>query len=392
MAKILSLLVSTIFAIVISTYPSQSEILAMVSYESKPAEDLAALNLPVPDVRTEGIAIIDVDPESPNFGDILMDIPLPNDLVAHHIFYDKDMEKAYVTALGKSEIYVIRMDQFPYRLRKIDVPGCEMGEDVAFSEDNTTWYLTCMNSGNVFVGDSATDTIRATIPLTGTYPHGLVVLSDIDRLLVTSTISGDLSTPDEVISSVEASTLRVLGQIKVSGEESPSGVAPVELLRVPGSDPAQIYVTNMFDASLWMATWNPGSSSFDVSEVFDFASTETGVPLEIYFNPAGDRMYVTTSSPGNLHTFDISEGAENPKLLSTVATAEGAHHVAFTRDWRYGFVQNSFINLPNMRDGSITVIDMQNQEMVASVDTLKNMGFNPNSIVLLPEWNHLAGH
>jgi hypothetical protein len=29
---------------------------------------------------------------------------------------------------------------------------------------------------------------------------------------------------------------------------------------------------------------------------------------------------------------------------------------------------------------------------VASMDTLKNAGFNPNSIVLLPEWNSLAGH
>ncbi len=392
MSKIITLLMGTIFAVVFATYPSQSEILAMVNYESKPVESLRALKLSVPDVRTEGIAIIDVDPESANFGNILMDIPLPNDLVAHHIFYDKNMEKAYVTALGKGEIYVFRMDQYPYRLRKIDVPGCEMGEDVVFSEDNTTWYLTCMNSGNVFVGDTATDTINATISLPGTYPHGLVVLSDIDRILVTSTISGDLSTPDEVISVIEASTLKVLGQFKVSEAESPSGVAPVELLRVPNSDPAQVYITNMFGASLWMATWNPDNSSFDATEVFDFASTETGVPLEIYFNPAGDRMYVTTSSPGNLHTFDISENAEEPKLLNTLATAEGAHHVAFTRDWRYGFVQNSFINLPNMRDGSISVVDLQNQEVIASIDTLKNMGFNPNSIVLLPEWNHLAGH
>ena len=26
------------------------------------------------------------------------------------------------------------------------------------------------------------------------------------------------------------------------------------------------------------------------------------------------------------------------------------------------------------------------------VDTLKNKGYNPNSIVLLPRWNELAGH
>ena len=43
-------------------------------------------------------------------------------------------------------------------------------------------------------------------------------------------------------------------------------------------------------------------------------------------------------------------------------------------------------------NGSITVIDLRQEKVVGSVDTLKNQGFNPNSIVLLPEWNHLAGH
>ena len=45
-----------------------------------------------------------------------------------------------------------------------------------------------------------------------------------------------------------------------------------------------------------------------------------------------------------------------------------------------------------MRDGSVTVVDLKAQKVVASMDSLKNMGFNPNSIVLLPKWNDLAGH
>jgi hypothetical protein len=66
--------------------------------------------------------------------------------------------------------------------------------------------------------------------------------------------------------------------------------------------------------------------------------------------------------------------------------------VAFTKDWRYAFVQNALLSLPGMSDGSITVIDLEKEEVVGSVDTLKTQGFNPNSIVLLPEWNHPAGH
>jgi len=371
---------------------AQGEILAMMNYESKPAESLKSLNLTVPQERREGIAVVDVDPDSPTFGKILMDIPLPSDLVAHHIFYDRKQEKAYVTALGKSELRVFDLNQFPYRLKRIDVPQCKMAEDVIFSEDNSTWYLTCMNSANVVVGDVNTDKIKTTLSLPNSYPHGLAVLTAIDRILVTSTISGDMKEPHDFVTVVEISTGKVLGRKKLSLKDSPAGVAPVELLQVPGSNPPIVYATNMFGGTLWTATWNPSKQDFDVAEAFDLNKSKSGVPLEIYFNKAADRMYVSTSNPGKFLIFDISGDATQPRLLKTLPTAEGAHHVAFTKDGRYAFVQNSFINLPGMRDGSVTVIDMRSKAVVRSMDTLKNNGLNPNSIVLLPEWNDLMGH
>jgi 6-phosphogluconolactonase (cycloisomerase 2 family) len=112
----------------------------------------------------------------------------------------------------------------------------------------------------------------------------------------------------------------------------------------------------------------------------------------MYFNEKKDGLYVTTSKPGHFHIFDISQDSGKPKLLQTIPAATGAHHVAFPPDERYAFVQNSFLNLPGMRDGSVTVIDLVKGEVVASMDTLKNQGLNPNCIVLLPEWHHDAGH
>ena len=371
---------------------ANSEILAMMNYESKPADSLKALKLTGARERREGIAIIDVDPEAETFGKILMDIPLPPDLVAHHIFYDRNMEKAYVTALGKPELHVFKLNEFPYRLKRIDVAKCQMGEDVVFSEDNKTWYLTCMNSGNVYVGETATDRITGIIDIPGANPHGLVVLSDIDRLLITSTITGDLKTPKEELIIVEASTNKVLGTLKMSNKPSPSGVAPVELLRVPGSDPAIVYTTNMFGASLWTAIWNPAKKNFAAAQAFDLSKVNGGVPLEIYFVDGGKTMYIPTANPGLLHIFDLSADPSKPKLVKSMTTGQGAHHVGLTKDGRYGFVQNSFINLPGMRDGSVSVVDLKAQKVIASIDTLKNMGYNPNSIVLLPKWNDLAGH
>lgn len=379
-------------ALLVLPLSARSEILALMNYESKTPESLKALKLSAPQERQEGLAIIDVDPNSENFGKWLWSMPLPPDLVAHHIFYDRTMTKGYMTSLGKPELHVIDFTSFPYRTSRIDVPQCKVGEDVIFSEDNSTWYLTCMGSAKVIVGEVQTDRIKAIISIPGTYPHGLAVHTGIDRVLVTSTVQPDLQNPDEVITVIRASTNQVLGSHKLSNKPSPSGEAPVEILFVPGSNPPVAYVTNMFGNSLWAAAWNPYKQDFDVSQVFDFTTIGAGVPLEMYFNRSAGRMYLTTAKPGKLHIFDMTKGPLKPVLLKSLDAGEGAHHVGITKDEKYAFVQNSLLNLPGMSDGSITVVDLQSQEVVASVDTLKNMGYNPNSLVLLPEWNHLAGH
>ena len=360
-----------------------AEILAMLNYESKLDNT----------IRKEGIIVMDVDPNSSTYGKTLMDIPLPHDLVAHHIFYNKDATKAYVTALGQRELRIIDMTRFPYRMKTVDVPGCKVGEDLVFADDNKTWYLTCMGAQRVIVGDAVADKPTKTIPLPKPYPHGIAVHNGLDRLLVTSTVRpSDLGDAGETITVIEASTGKVLSTHKVSTKASPSGEAPVEILFMPGSNPPMAYITNMFGSTLWAATWDAATKDFDVQQVFDFAPHKAEVPLEMYVNKAGDRLYITTAKPGSFHIFDISQDPGKPKLLHTLPAGEGAHHVAFTQDGRYAYVQNALLNLPGLSDGSITVIDLQNETVIGSITTLKNQGFNPNCVVLLPEWNDPAGH
>ena len=370
------------------------EILAMFNYETKSAESLKALKTPVATgPRTEGIAIIDVDPTSKNYGQIVQELPLPADLVAHHIFYNRDQSKAYITALGKSELRVIDMKKKPYEIKVVGVPGCNVGEDVVFSDDGKNWYLSCMGTQAMIVGDAKEDKPLKTVTVAAKYPHGIAINNSIDRILLTSTVrASDLGDAGEVISAVEASTGKVLGTYKLSNKPSPSGEAPVEILFVPGANPPVAYVTNMYGGTLWTAKWNPAKKDFDVEQAHDFAAQKAGVPLEIYFNKKADRLYVTTAKPGQLHIFDIAADPAKPKLLKSIPAAEGAHHVAFTKDGRYAYVQNALLNLPGMSDGSVTVIDLKEEKVIGSMDTLKNKGFNPNSMVLLPEWNDLAGH
>jgi DNA-binding beta-propeller fold protein YncE len=373
---------------------ASAEILAMMNYETKSPESLKALKNPVaPAARKEGIAIVDVDPTSKSFGKIVKDIPLPADLVAHHIFYNHDMSKAYITALGKTELRVMDMKSKDYAMTTVSVPTCSVGEDIAFSPDHKHWYLSCMGTQSMVVGDAHSDKVLSTIKVAAPYPHGLAVSGGADRTLLTSTVrASDLGDAGEVISAVETSTGKVLGTYKLSKKASPSGEAPVEILFVPNAKPAVAYITNMYGGTLWTASWKPEKKDFEVAQAYDFADVKAGVPLEIYFNKAASRMYVTTAKPGQLHIFDISAKPGEPRLLKSIAAAEGAHHVAFTRDGKYAFVQNALLNLPGMSDGAVTVVDLQGGTVVASMDTLKNAGLNPNSIVLLPQWNDLMGH
>ena len=148
----------------------------------------------------------------------------------------------------------------------------------------------------------------------------------------------------------------------------------------------------MFGGALWTATWNAGNKKFDFQQAFDFNTVKQGVPLEIYFNDKNDKMYITTANPGYFNIFDISESVLKPKLIKAIPTAGGAHHVVFSPDEQYAFVQNSFLNLPDMSDGSISVIDLNKQELKATINTLKDQGFNPNCIIMMPKWHHDVAH
>jgi len=367
----------------------QAEILAMANYESKPDDSLKDLKMPFgTQARREGVAIFDVDPESATYGDILIDIPLPPDLVAHHLFWNRDHSKIYVTALGKPELRVIDMTQNPYRVKVIDVPDCQVGEDVIFSADNTRWYETCMGSSTIVVGDAVKDTYTHTLQSPVPYPHGIAMHEGIDRILVTSTVRAtDFGDPGSTLGIIEASTGKNIGTVSVTDKPEPNSIAPVEVVFVPQSDPPVAWVTNMNDATLWTVAWNPESGTFDSAPGYDFSQVQAAVPLEIYFNADGSEMHVTTSNPGKMH-----DGGRKATHVKTIDTAGGAHHVAYTQDGKYAFVQNSFINLPGMRDGSISVVDLESKEVIKSWDTLKNNGFNPNSMVLLGEWNDPMGH
>ena len=382
-------LLSLTFALLLSCASlASAELLALLNYESKQGQP----------VRREGIAIMDIDPESSDFGKILMEIPLPPDLVAHHIFFNRDRTKAYITALAKSELHVVDLTRFPYRLQRIAVPDCQVSEDLVVSEDNRTWYLTCMGSSTVIMGDALLDKPIKTVSAAGPaapfilYPHGVAIHNGIDRVLVTSTVKPDnMAEAGETVTVLEASTGKVLSTHKISPKPSPAKAAPVEIMFAPNADPPVVHITNMFEATLWAGIWDPKTQSFSFHEVDDFGPREQGMPLEMLYNAKGDRLYVTTAKPGFVNLYDNTDPRQ-PKFLQAIPAAPGAHHTVLSPDERYLFVQNSLLNLEGMSDGSVTVIDLaKGGKVVGSIETLKAQGFNPNCIMLLPNHFRQAG-
>lgn len=362
--------------------PAQAEQTALVLYETKGQQA----------TRQEGIAFVELDPKAPDYGRVLAQIPLPPDLISHHIFYNPTRDRAYITSLGRPELWVLDVTRFPYRTKVVPVPGCVVGEDLAFSKAQNRWYLTCMGSSVVIVGDAKTDKVLDTIPLPAPYPHGITVHDGIDRMLVTSTVNPkDPKDAGESIVVIQPSTGKVLSTHKVSDKPSPSGTAPVEAFFVPGTEPPVAYITNMNEGRLWIAEWLPKKKTFAFRGDFDFAAIGQGVPLEVYFDAAGDRAYVTTALPGHLNAFDISDPRE-PRHLYAVEAAGGAHHLVFSPDGNRAYVQNSLINIPGMNDGSISVIDLVAGKKLASIDTLKDAGLTINTIMLTPEAEDSHAH
>lgn len=379
-------LFTTLVLLLSWTTLASAELLALLNYESKPGQP----------VRREGIAIMDIDPDSSDFGKILMEIPLPPDLVAHHIFFNRDRTKAYITALGKSILHVVDLTKFPYRLRAIEVPDCQVGEDLVVSEDNRTWYLTCMGSSNVIMGDAVKDqpmrTLSAARPAEAfiLYPHGIAIHNGIDRLLVTSTVKPDMSEAGDTVTVLEASTGKVLSTHKVASKPEPAKSAPVEIMFSPNANPPVVHLTNMMEGTLWAGVWDAATKSFSFHQVDDFGPRGQGMPLEMMYNEKGDRLFVTTAKPGSVNLYDNSDPRQ-PKFLKAIPAAAGAHHTVLSPDERYLFVQNSLLNLDGLSDGSITVIDLKNDKVLGSIDTLKTAGFNPNCIMPLPNHFQQAG-
>jgi hypothetical protein len=207
-------------------------------------------------IRQEGIAFVELDPEAPDYGQLLAQIPLPPDFVSHHIFYNPGRDRAYVTSLGRSELRA-RRHRLPLphhgragaRLRRRR--GCRLLRGARPLVPHLHGKL----------GRPRRRRDHRALP--EPWPHGITVHDGIDRMLVTSTINpADPSQAGDAIAVIQPSTGEVLSTHRVADGPSPAGTAPVEVFFVPGAEPPLAYITNMVEGRLWIAEWQPEAEEF----------------------------------------------------------------------------------------------------------------------------------
>ena len=101
-------------------------------------------------------------------------------------------------------------------------------------------------------------------------------------------------------------------------------------------------------------------------------------------------MLATCEPGGSIEIRDLSTGELSPALLADTGVDVVLGVEYREEELKYRPDEN-YLSVW-ARDGSITVIDLQNKKVLGSITTLKAQGFNPNCIVLLPEWNDPMGH
>lgn len=329
---------------------------------------------------SNSLGIVELDPESTNFGKILSEVEQPDlDQPFHHLYYSP-AGRLYSTGLDPAcslaEVDLSRDASGNPQVNGfecIDTAGQMVGEDIMWANSNGTEYMfvTFMwgtggdDGGSLGVFDAQTNDVVKVIEARKSevgegepfimYPHGISAYQD--RMVITSTVHPDLATG--VGNSVTIIDLDALEPIQtiVLENEMPVGFpsSPVEVLFArptmhPDIQPA-IMVNTMFGFETWTIPYDEASKTFGEAKVaYSGAQNGTAVPLEFYGNET--EMFISHALPGVVKRYDLSK---LPDLVSTgpdIVADAGAHHMIFftTASGREVIaIQN---NLLNLGDGS----------------------------------------
>ncbi|PWN69128.1 hypothetical protein C1631_013775 [Chryseobacterium phosphatilyticum] len=349
----------------------------------------------------DGIAIIELDPESLNFGNISHKLELGVGVLPHHIYYNNNAKKLFTTALGGSYLYEIKTEKDQNGQPKlvsatpINTGENTVGENLFFTNDGR-YFMTFMGGaggpkdGSIGVFNANNNQLIKTIkaPIQDNpnqfimYPHGISVNEEKGIMMVSSTIHPDLTTGSgNTVTLLDLNTYEIKETYRVADSQTDMS-APVEVLLLRGNFPQYALATTMLGGDIWMAPYNATTKKYDAfTKVFEGSTQGLGWALEMYIDNT-NKLYVSFADPGKVLVFDLSD-LPQLKLLKTLNADKGAHHMAFfkTKSGKEVVaVQNNLLNIPNLNSGTINVIEIETGKTLGTVNLRTQYGILPESI------------
>jgi len=338
----------------------------------------------------DSIAIIEVDPESDRFGNILYDYPLPKfDAPLHHLYYSPN-GRLYATGLGAdcslAEIGLVRNEQAEPVISKVeclDTQGQSVGEDIMWHSVNGKLHmfvtfmggtdLSQVDAGSIGVFDPQTNKVLKIIEARKSqvgegqpyimYPHGISAYED--RMIVTSTVHPNLvDGVGNTVTVIDLNTFKPIENI-ITEDAKPVGFpsSPVEVLFVrpsiiEGVKPA-VLVNTMFGFETWRIPYDTKNKVFAKPEkVYDGSVAGTGVPLEFYGND--NELFISHAIPGIVKRYDLKSLPALVPSGEDIKAELGAHHMIFyssASGRKLIAIQNNLLNLGNAKDNDPTDVD-----------------------------------
>ncbi|HSR35534.1 MAG TPA: hypothetical protein VLY63_33620, partial [Anaerolineae bacterium] len=362
---------------------------------------------------SHSVAIVELDPEAENFGEILTEYEFSGfDQPLHHLYYSPS-GRLYSTGLDPecslAEVGLSRdatgapvINGFEC----LDTHGQQVGEDIMWHSVNGTQYMfvTFMggtgvdqpDGGSIGVFDPQSNELVKIIEARKSqvgegepyimYPHG--ISAHQDRMVVASTVHPDLATGvGNTVTVIDLNTLAPIENIVVE-DAQPLGFpsSPVEVLFVrpsisPSAKPS-VLVNTMFGFEVWQIPYDEADKSFGVPEkVYDGVTSGTAVPLEFYGNET--ELFISHALPGVVKRYALDSLPDLVPSGPDIVAEPGAHHMIFYSS-ALGrpliAVQNNLLNLGDaadddptdvdflakVNDHSITVHDLETGERLAS--------------------------
>ena len=361
------------------------------------------------------IALVEMDTESENFGNIIQDYEYDGfEMPLHHLYYSPS-GRLYSTGLDAkcslAEVYLERNASGAPVIKGfdcLDTQGQQVGEDIMWHTSNGKEYMfvTFMggldekqaDGGSVGVFDPHTNEVVKIIEARKSqvaegepfimYPHGISAYQD--RMVVSSTVHPDLKTGvGNSVTIIDLNSLEPIETIVVE-DLKPVGFpsSPVEVLFVRPSIVKDVkpgvLVNTMFGFETWHIPFNEADKTFSKPEkIYNGMDHDTGVPLEFYGTE--DELFISHGIPGVVKRYQLDK---LPELVSSgpdIKAELGAHHMIFypsSSGRKLIAVQNNLLNLGNVNDNdptdvdfiakvnanSITVHDLATGERLASVN------------------------